>query len=222
MRIFTQIRELFTRPSAKQLYRRLVLGMFAFTWLALTAWILRAPLLSGLARAWIVNNPPGKADAIVILGGGVQCRPFAAARLYTAGAAPKVLIPDVRSNLTDLLNLTPAEKVVTRNILIQAGVPEANIITVGHSVSNTFQESLGAREWAKEHGAKRLIIATELFHTRRALWIFRKQLKPLNTEVQVVAVQPEEYGATNWWHQEQGLIAFQTEWIKLPYYWLRY
>jgi uncharacterized SAM-binding protein YcdF (DUF218 family) len=222
MRIFTQFKKMFARNSARRIYRQIALALFACTCLALTAWIFRAPLLSGLASAWIVNDSPCKADAIVILGGGVQCRPFAAARLYTAGVAPKVLIPDVRSNLTDLLNLTPPEKVVTRNILVKAGIPDADIVTVGHSVSNTFQESLGARAWAKEHGAKRLIIATELFHTRRALWVFRKELKAINTDIRVVAVQPEEYGSTNWWRHEQGLIAFQTEWIKLPYYWLRY
>jgi len=42
------------------------------------------------------------------------------------------------------------------------------------------------------------------------------------TEIRVVAVQPEEYGATNWWRHEQGLLAFQTEGLKLPYYWLKY
>ena len=39
-------------------------------------WSLRGQLLHGLANAWIVQDPVSKADAIVVLGGGMQTRPF--------------------------------------------------------------------------------------------------------------------------------------------------
>src|ERR1039458_2085853 len=55
----------------------------------------RSPLLTGLANAWIVNEPLERADAIVVLGGGLEIRPFEAARLYHEGLAPKVLLMDV-------------------------------------------------------------------------------------------------------------------------------
>jgi hypothetical protein len=59
--------------------------------LILAGYVFRASLLTGLAEAWVVNEPATKADAIVILGGGLENRPFAAARLFHDGVAPRIL-----------------------------------------------------------------------------------------------------------------------------------
>jgi hypothetical protein len=53
-------------------------------------------------------------------------------------------------------------------------------------------------------------------------WHFRKRFKGTGTEIRVVAVQPDDYQSTNWWRHEQGLVAFQNEWVKFPYYLLKY
>lgn len=179
-------------------------------------------MLTGLANAWIVNETPTKADAIVVLGGGVEYRPFAAAQLYQQGLAPRVLIMDVKLSATDELGLTQPERAVTQQILLRHGVPNSSIDPIGQMVSNTYEESLAVGDWAQTNGVKRVIIATEIFHTRRVRWLFHKVLKGSGIDIQVVAVQPREYAATNWWRHEQGLINFQNEWVKLPYYWVKY
>ena len=56
--------------------------------LCAVGWSFRGQLLRGLANAWIVHDPLSRADAIVVLGGGMQTRPFEAARLYREGYAP--------------------------------------------------------------------------------------------------------------------------------------
>jgi uncharacterized SAM-binding protein YcdF (DUF218 family) len=190
--------------------------------LAIALWMFRVPLLTTLADAWIVNDVPVQADAIVVLGGGVQYRPIAAARLYKKGLASKVLIMDVASSTTDDMDLTEPQKVLTRRVLLGRGVPANAIETVGRSVSNTADESFAVHDWAKQHEAKRLIIVTEIFHTRRARWIFRKRFRDLGTEIQMVAVDRPEYQASNWWRHENGLIAFQNEWTKMLYYRIKY
>jgi uncharacterized SAM-binding protein YcdF (DUF218 family) len=67
------------------------------------------PLLTGAAKAWMVNDPPVKADAIVVLGGGAQFRPFEAARLYHAGLAPAILVMNSELRATDRLGVTIPE-----------------------------------------------------------------------------------------------------------------
>src|ERR1035441_3007007 len=60
--------------------------------LAVFCFVFRSPILRSAANAWIVNDPLQHADAIVLLGGGLETRPFAAARLYSGGHPPRPLL----------------------------------------------------------------------------------------------------------------------------------
>ena len=190
--------------------------------LAAFCFVFRSPLLTGLANAWIVNEPLAKADAIVVLGGGLEIRPFEAARLYHEGLAPKILLMDVKPSPTTKLGITSPEKDLTRQVLLKKEVPDSDCITIGDGVANTYDESRAVRTWLEKTGAKKVLIPTDLFHTRRVRWLFRKQLKGTGGTVTVRAVAPEQYQATNWWRHEEGLIAFQNEVVKSAYYHLKY
>src|SRR5262249_39154093 len=158
--------------------------------------------LSGLASAWIVNDSPQKADAIVLLGGGMETRPFAAAKLYRDGFAPRILIARARSSPTDDLGLTTREHNVARQVLLKEGVPDAALIEIGNDVRNTYDEAKAVRDWASSNRATRLIIPTDIFHTRRVRWVFHKQLKSTGVQVTVEAVLVREYQQADWWRHE--------------------
>ena len=196
-------------------FRRLawILG-FCFL-LSVLCFVFRAPLLTGLAEAWIVNEP-------VILGGGLENRPFAAARLFRAGVAPQVLYMNVQLGPAEELGVVMTESEATRRILLSNGVPELSMTAIGNSVSSTYDESRAVREWVEKTGAKSVVIPTDLFHSRRVRWLFRKQLQCTPAQTYVQAVDPIRYQRTNWWQREEGLIAFQNELIKSVYYRLKY
>jgi uncharacterized SAM-binding protein YcdF (DUF218 family) len=209
-------------PAARKWPRRLLwLAVFCFL-LSVFCFIFRGPLLTGLAKAWIVNDPLEKADAIVVLGGGLETRPFEAARLYHEGLAPKVLLMDVKLAPTTKLGITAPEMDLTRQVLLKQEVPGPDCITVGHGVGSTYDESRAVRAWLAETGARKVIIPTDLFHTRRVRWLFHKQLKGTGATVKVRAVAPSEYSASDWWTHEEGLIAFQNEVVKSIYYLFKY
>jgi uncharacterized SAM-binding protein YcdF (DUF218 family) len=67
--------------------KRLIAALAAFCALLIVVYVFRASLFARLAYAWIVNDPLAKADVIVVLGGGVETRPFEAAKLYRQGLA---------------------------------------------------------------------------------------------------------------------------------------
>jgi uncharacterized SAM-binding protein YcdF (DUF218 family) len=190
--------------------------------LLLAGYVFRAPLLTGLAGAWVVNDPVTKADAIVILGGGLENRPFAAAKLFHDGVAPQILYMDVRLSPAEEMAITLPEKEQTRRILLSNDVPETAMTMIGTNVANTYEESRAVRAWIEKSGAKSIVIPTDPFHTRRVHWIFAKELRGTKTQIHVVAIKPLRYGIEDWWRHEEGLIAFQNEWIKLPFYWLKY
>jgi uncharacterized SAM-binding protein YcdF (DUF218 family) len=190
--------------------------------LLLVACVFRAPLLTGLAEVWVVNDPAAKADAIVILGGGLENRPFAAAKLFHDGVAPQILYMDVRLSPAEELGITLPEKEQTRRILLSKNVPETAMTMIGTNVASTYDESRAVRAWIDKSGAKSIIIPTDPFHTRRVRWIFGRELRGTKTVIHVVAIDPLRYRINDWWQHEEGVIAFQNEVIKYLYYRIEY
>ncbi len=186
------------------------------------AWTFRGQLLRGVANAWIVHDPLSKADAIVVLGGGMQTRPFEAARLYREGYAPRVLVASPESRPTDKIGLTVADTEVTKRILSRQGVPDSAVAEFGDEVSSTHEEALALGTWIRKTGAKKIIIVSDPFHTRRVRWLFNKELQPAGTEILTAAAPSLKYDVSNWWQTEQGLIEFQNELIKYAYYRVNY
>lgn len=186
------------------------------------AWLFRAPLLTGLARAWVVDEPLAKADAIVVLGGRPDLRAIEAARLYQLGLAPRILYMDVKLSPSSEMGIIPSEREQTRRLLLGNNVPESAITAIGNAVSNTYEESLAVGDWMARTGLHTIIIPTDLSHTRRVRWLFHKELSGIGATVRVHAIQPKEYGVSNWWQHEEGLIAFQNEFVKSAYYHLKY
>jgi len=186
------------------------------------AFLFRAPLLRAGADLWIVNQSATPADAIVVLGGGLESRPFAAAKLYHAGLAPRVLLMNVRPGPATELGVLPAEAELTRKVLLAEGVPETNLVALGNGVASSYDEALAVRDWVQQTRARRLLIVTDIFHTRRVSWLYAKELAGLNVSTRVVAAPQRLYTAADWWRHEEGLIAFQNELIKFAYYRVKY
>jgi uncharacterized SAM-binding protein YcdF (DUF218 family) len=215
--------QLSTAPAKPRRWlRRLAWASGIGLLLLLGGYLFRAPLLAGLADAWVVNDPVTKADAIVILGGGPENRPFAAAKLYHDGVAPMVLYTDVRPGPTAELGITLREAELTRRILLSNGVPETAMTMIGTNVASTYDESRAVRAWIEKSGAKSIIIPTDPFHTRRVRWVFSRELRDTKTQIHVVAINPVRYRAEDWWRHEEGVIAFQNEVIKYIYYRFEY
>jgi uncharacterized SAM-binding protein YcdF (DUF218 family) len=206
------------RSRLRRLAWLLALGCALLT----LCYFFRSPMLRGVAEAWVVNEPVAKADAIVILGGGLENRPFAAAKLFEAGAAPKILYMDVKLSPSEEIGVTMAEAEVTHRILLSKGIPDAAMTKIGRSVASTYDESKAVEAWIEKTGAKSIIIPTDMFHTRRVRWLFHKELGDTKADIHVVAVDPRRYKVTDWWQHEEGLIAFQNEIIKFIYYRIKY
>lgn len=197
-------------------------AFLVFCLLCVMAYVFREPLLRGLAREWIVNEPLTQADVIVVLGGGPETRPFEAARLFHLGLAPKILLMKPRVLYSTRLGLMPAEADVSRSVLLQEKVPTNAIFVSSEFVTNSFDESIVLRHWAGEHGVKRAIIPTDVFHTRRVRWIYQKECDDYCIHTEVEAVPVHEYTATDWWQHEEGIIALQNEILKYAYYRIKY
>ena len=134
--------------------------------LRLAVTLLLVTLLCGVALFYpqhllTIDSGPMKADVLVVLGGGENSeRARYAVDLYRAGAAPQIICSgfgDAEAN---------------RNLLERAGVPAAAIHLENES-HNTRENAQFTLPLLHRLGAKRVIIVTTWYHSRRALLSFR-------------------------------------------------
>lgn len=212
-------------PAARGQRRWLrLLALVAVLILALgaLAWLGRTRLLTGAALAFIHDEPlPERADAIVVLGGALHLRPAGAARLYLQGRAPRILVTRPEETSANRLGLMETEDVVATRILESLGVPGSAIERLSVPVTSTYDEAVATRRWLDAHGGATVLVPTNHFHTRRVNWVFEKVLGP-GRDARVSAIKPDRYEPWNWWHSEYGVNEFQSELLKLAYYWVTY
>ena len=214
--------ELLGEPPRPSRLKRWLVGLGLAAALVTGCYLLRAPIMRESAQAWVVNEPLTNADAIVVLGGSPSTRPFVAAKLFNEGYAPRVLVMSNEGSPTDDLGVTTRDLDLNRRVLRALKVPDSAVVAVGRNVSSTYEEALAVRDWARSNRVRRLLIPTDLFHTRRVAWIFGKSLQDSGVEVRVSAIPHRKYGTTNWWQHEDGLIGFQNEILKFGLYWKKY
>ena len=181
--------------------------IFMLASIAAGGWLVRERVLVGAADLWTVSDSTTRADAIVVLGGGLRTRPAAAADLWRKGLADKILISQGSED---------------RNRLLNVGVPAGAIEKFGIASTNTNDEAVALREWAERNAASVFIIPSEIFSARRVRWIFRRQFSGTAVSIEVPSFEPLDYARWNWWKTEKGLVAFRTEFLKYMYYRLKY
>ncbi len=209
-------------PRKRHSFRRFLTIALLLIGLGVVAWLEREALLQGSAELWIVSDPVTKGDAVVVLGGDTDLRPFVAADFYRKGLAGRILISQVAERRSVTIGELPAHTELNRTVLLNLGVPDSAIETFGSANRNTMEEALALRDWAERNGASVLIIPTDIFAARRVSWIFHREFSGKNVRIEVPSFEPEDYTRASWWKSEQGVIAFQNELLKFIYYRMKY
>ncbi len=175
-----------------------------------------------LARWLDVGGPPRKADAAVLLGGGLNTRPFVAAALVRGGWAPKILLNTFAAHPNELDGTLPSSFEVIVRIVEKCDVSRDCIVRLDTEARTTFDEARGVANYLAKHPAKRLMVVTEGPHTRRARWIFQRLLADQPVEIDMVSTPVYEFDNENWWQSEEGFLFVVSEYFKFFYYGLRY
>src|SRR5260370_16184140 len=130
------------------------------TGLAVALVILVLAALSFPHQVLLIDTGQARADAIVLLGGGSGERPTRAAELFRSGVAPKIIVSgagDADGN---------------RLLLMHRGVP-ASAIALEPNSKTTRENAELSIPLLRAAGAKRIILVTSWYHSRRALKCFR-------------------------------------------------
>jgi uncharacterized SAM-binding protein YcdF (DUF218 family) len=178
---------------------------------------LHRPILTAYA-GWFRIDDPVASDLVVLLLGGSDHRPRRAAELVREGYGPKVVY--CTSGET---NMGPAmESEITRTSLTREGVPEAQQVQLPDVVASTFDEAQAVRRYLADHPARRVLVVTSSFHSRRSLWIFQRVLRDLDVEVHVASIPHPSVDRVDWYMRDESLIMYFIETVKTLVYWVRY
>jgi uncharacterized SAM-binding protein YcdF (DUF218 family) len=210
-----------SRPSLRAL-KRVLAPLLLLAAITAAAWSGRAVLLRAAADLWGVSDPVVPADAVVVLGGGIGTRPFAASEYYRKGLVPRVLVSNVRQTRIQELGIVPSDAALARSVLVQLGVPEEVIEELGSGLSNTYEEAVALRVWAQHSQVRSVLVPTEIFSARRVRWVFDREFAGTGIRIAVPALDVPEYDHSKWWKDDKGIIAFQNEVLKYFYYRMKY
>lgn len=177
-------------------------------WIASTVVCGALVLWAARAGRMLVVDAPQKSDVILVLAGETDRRPARALELLDQGWA-RVVIIDVPQNSTiyDVTQIKLAESYINK-------LPQAAAVRICSIEGlSTRDEARDAEKCLAREQASRILIVTSDFHTRRALSIFRHEMRGRSFSI-AAAYDDAQFG-TRWWTHRQWAKVMLEEWIRL-------
>lgn len=164
------------------------------------------------------EDPLQHADAVFALAGTRLERPLEAAELFSSGYAPRIVMthqkpePAFAEAARRGVHL-PLDAEITRDVLVELGVPRDAIILPPTIHDNTAMEAQTLRALAVPAHWKRVIVVTSGYHLRRAALAMRRELAGTGIDVVMRRTRHDDQDPEHWWQHRSDLRAI---WFELP------
>ena len=207
-------------PFRKSSLKTLSIVSGAIFLIVILLYLFRGTVLTSVGQFLVVEDHLETADIIFVLMGGHNTRPFHAAELYDKGFAKNIVVPQVELTPAVQLGVYPSQTQATLYILEEQGIPDSviQIADFPQGVSSTLDEARALNAYIKQYSIKSVIIVTDAFHTRRARYIFKKELQEESIKIMISPAPHWKFDATNWWKHEEGFVSFINEYLKFIHY----
>jgi uncharacterized SAM-binding protein YcdF (DUF218 family) len=178
-------------------------------------------LLTGYANFFTIDDPTHGVNApILILAGGAATRVPKALELYEKGYGNRLLLTTERSWNSKVAHLFSTNEQMAKRISQELNVQaELEVVpSLKGGATSTFDEAHDLLAFCSKEKIKHLIIVTDSFHTRRALYAFKKVFQGSDIKVEASAAPNEIFSEENWWRSDRGISAYLLEPIKFAVY----
>jgi len=198
---------------------RLLTALVAVLALLVLGVLVHRPLLRAAGRALIVEDPRGRADAIVVVAGSTPSREDRAAALFREGWAPRVVVsrqfvPGRVQRLLDM-GIRPLDfQGESVRALELFGVPRSVIVALPEAVEITETEVRGVVAEARARGWRRVLLVTTASHSRRVKVIWGREAGP-TVEAGIAVVHDQCTGEDGWWRRRRCSEAVLHEYLGL-------
>lgn len=195
----------------------IITGPLVFGLLLLcTAW-LWLPFLGSWLLLPSQTVQKGRADVIVVLGGGGPERLMQGIELYKQGLAPQLWVTGDMP-FSQMTNFTEGE--LAQRFAIEQGVPFGSIRLL--ATTSTWKDGQEIAAALQRMGARQVLVVTSWYHSRRAVCVLKRHLAGTQIVVFYHAPPIHTAGPEYWWQQEEGLVNVINEWFKFGLYWAKY
>jgi hypothetical protein len=200
------------RGSRSRWRRRLVLALLLLGCL----YLLRAPILRGLAGLLIVDERVTSADYIVLPD---EDRFYAdSAHLYHAGLAPQILLIWNHTRRLERLGIIDSFEVRAWRALKARGVPQQAVVVTHQKGFTDWDSARNLGGWLAQHPHATVTLVCDRLGSRRLRLILDQVLEPTASQrVSVRALAAREYDESNWWQRKEGLLGFFNSVVCLGY-----
>ena len=185
----------------------------AVTMVVVLALVLHNAIFAALGGYLVKAEPPQKADiAVVLAGDATGHRILKGAEMVRDGFASKVLV----SGPVAIYDVAECDLEIP--FAVKRGFPESYFAHFEHRARSTQEEAEAIVPELHRIGAKKILLVTSDFHTRRAGKIFRRAAPELT--FYVVAAPDAFFSPDAWWHNREGRKTFIIEWMKTVAEWV--
>jgi len=183
-------------------------------------------ILQSYAKLFVVSNATKGADIILILAGRPQDRVLKAIEAYKQGYGKKICYTDPAKYLSELKypEIFLSQQEIIKKTAMKENVKVYKIPSLREKgATSTFDEAYDTAAYAKKHSVKHIILVTSAFHSRRALYAFKKifEKEGVKAKIEVYLTKEDLNRVKGWWRREIDLSSLVTEPFKMIIYFLR-
>lgn len=163
--------------------------------------------LTWMARFLTLSQQPEPSDLVLILGGNFWGpRALMGAELGARGYAKKVLISGPPYH-------DQPESELSIRFLVDKGYRREMFLSFPNTTKSTAEEAIAVCPELNRLGAKKVLLVTSSYHSRRASLVFR--LFCPDVRFRSVAAPDPQFEIENWWKIERFRRIFFSEWWKI-------
>lgn len=156
------------------------------------------------------------ADLIYLFNGKVAVRARAAATLYHQGVAPRIALAVTAAKSPKYPTYTFSELIVEVMVGYH-GVPREAIDLIPYpgGVANTRDEAQVLNRYLERYPARRIVVVTTDYHTRRVSRVLQQELNP-GPDIRIAAVRDDNgIDCGTWWKTGADWVTCGSETAKL-------
>jgi len=170
----------------------------------------------------IADDRISNSDAIFVFGGSIPNRIIEAVGLYWQGYSRLIIIskypePEGYEYLKSLGISYPEGHEINKNIAVEMGVPENNVVILPDRAGSTFEELVQLNGYLNEHNLKSIILVSSKSHTRRISIIF-SEISGGKFKTSTRFARHDSYDPDHWWKDRNSLRQTIFEYQKLIHY----